>query len=88
MRIIFETDNTDREDEGLVAQDVNEPHNSIDDSLITGWKYAFATFVLVMLITIAPISNWLDSFILVQQVRQLVNPQSVQLNTSQVAYRL
>ncbi|MFH7029375.1 MAG: hypothetical protein ACHBN1_29285 [Heteroscytonema crispum UTEX LB 1556] len=88
MRIIFETDNTDREDKSLIAKDVNEPHTSIDDGLIASCKYAFASFFLVMLIVIAPVSNWLDSLILVQQVRQLVNPQSVQLETGSLANRV
>jgi hypothetical protein len=47
-----------------------------------------ASFILVMLIVIAPVSNWFDSLILVQQVRQLVNPQSVQLETGSLANRV
>jgi hypothetical protein len=81
VRIIFETHTTDREDERLGATDATDEDEFIDDGLIIGWRYALATSILVMLIAItpwvqrfaiAPIYNWIDSLVLVQQVRAFV----------------
>ncbi len=71
MRITFETD-TDIDSE----RDVTNP-NVADEQSVEEWKYALATVILVSSIVVAPISNWLDSLVLVQQVRTFVNPQSV-----------
>ena len=67
MRIIFETDNDSQTD--VTNTDV------VDEHLGGSWKYVLAIAVLAGSIVIAPISNWLDSLLVLQNLRAVVNPQ-------------
>jgi hypothetical protein len=79
MRIIFETDNDSQVD--VTSTDVVDEQGG-------SWKYVLATAVLVGSIVVAPISNWLDSLVVVQQVRSVVYPQFEQPVNNSLASRV
>ena len=79
MRITFETDNDSQT--YVTSTDVVDEQGG-------SWKYVLATAVLVGSIVIAPISNWLDSLVVVQQVRSVINPQFEQPVNNSLAGRV
>ncbi|RUT01589.1 hypothetical protein DSM106972_066860 [Dulcicalothrix desertica PCC 7102] len=79
MRITFETDNDSQTD--VTSTDVVDEQGG-------SWKYVLATTVLVGSIVVAPISNWLDSLVVIQQVRSVVYPQFGQPVSNSLASRV
>lgn len=77
MRIIFDTDNDSQTD--ITTTD------AVNEHLGGSWKYMLATTVLVGSIVVAPISDWLDSLVVVQFLRAVVNPQFGQLVNNSLA---
>ncbi|RUT03632.1 hypothetical protein DSM106972_052710 [Dulcicalothrix desertica PCC 7102] len=80
MRITFEVDNDSQTD--ITSTDV------VDEHSVGSWKHLLATAVLVGSIVVAPISNWLDSLVVVQQVRSVVYPQFEQPVNNSLASRV
>lgn len=74
MRITFDTDNDSQVD--VTSTDVVDEQGG-------SWKYVLATAVLAGSILVAPVSNWLDSLVVVQLLRAFVNTQSVSLQLEQ-----
>lgn len=79
MRITFETDNDSQTD--ITSTDVVKEQAG-------SWKYVLATAVFAGSIVVAPISNWLDSLAVVQQVRSVVYPQFEQPVNNSLASRV
>ncbi|MEI2577327.1 hypothetical protein [Scytonema sp. PRP1] len=93
MRILFEFGENDKDTSvknfadstDLTSSD--DVHTPARDFNSASWKYALCTALLAVSIVVRPISNWIDTQSVIQQVVALVNPQASQMPNS-LAVRL
>ncbi len=84
MRIIFEIGESSKQHQACI----NQPNaNNVVSFNASDWRYAIASLILVVLM-VSPVSGWLDSLAVVQQLQSTVGTLSKKGASSEVALRV